>query len=153
MTTKTITADKANDVFALDLDQEETPSVDLALGAIDACSRHLYGIGPRLVLYPRTREGKILGTGAHPGFVRECTESEAIDLGFTSEEIFASAGANDAYQHDDQGPCCGECLSACGEYEADRDAEASVGVCWSCSQMISEGWERANAERQARHGS
>ena len=144
---KTLSTPDANGLLDLDLDPSEIAHVEVVIGAIDACSRHLDGIGPRLVIYPRTSDGRILGTGAHPGFVTECTPDVAERIGFTTDEIYASAGANQAYQHDDTGPCCGDCLSACGEYDPRKDADRPVGVCWSCSQMIAEGWQHAQERR------
>ena len=143
-TTKTIDTATANEILDLDLDPSRVVSVDLELGAIDACSRHLNGTGPRVVAYPRTATG-MLGTGAHPGFVSEISESTALDLGWTENEIFASAGANAGYQKDDQGPVCGDCQSSVGAYDSDKDAPDSLGVCWSCCEMIRESWQ-AGAE-------
>ena len=79
-TTKTIDTATANEILDLDLDPSRVVSVDLELGAIDACSRHLNGTGPRVVAYPRTATG-MLGTGAHPGFVSEISESDGLICG------------------------------------------------------------------------
>src|SRR5690606_13440491 len=66
-TTTTLTREQAIEHLGVDLPDTVT-SVDVNIGAVDAASRHLTGIGPRLVYYPRTATG-ILGTGAHPGIV------------------------------------------------------------------------------------
>jgi hypothetical protein len=125
-------------------------AIKVSVGAVDACCRHLNGTALPCVLYPQTRDGKSLGTAAHPGFVVELVVQDLVEADVaTEDECYLAAGAEVGTYPDTEGPCCGECLAAADEYDEDEDAaelpKSAHRPCWSCCQMIDEGWTAADA--------
>lgn len=126
-----------------DLDLPTTVGeIGVALGANPACARHLDGTGVPCVVYPRTATGT-LGTGAHPGFVVEFDLDDLVTAGAPERDCWVAAGAEIGTYPDPDGPVCGECLAACGEYHEDLPEMPNPerAPCWSCCQMIREGWQ------------
>ena len=125
--------------------------IALHLGANEASSRHLDGIGPSFVLYLRTATGT-RGTGAHAGFVVELDEETAVTLGFDRDAILLSAGAHRCEVRLDGEPCCRDCYAAAGGKARGlpRGAKGRRAICPSCATMIRESWEERAQARDAR---
>jgi len=141
---RTITVGQAADAGLLDAEwasDHGVLEVGVTLGAVDAASRHLDGIGPSVVVYPRTATGT-LGSGAHPGFVAEVEESVALGLGFSEDAILLASGARRCEVRDRNGdPCCADCQAAIGGRRHRLVSKrAQRRVCPSCAVMIRETW-------------
>jgi hypothetical protein len=93
--------------------QEDIAEVEVCLGANDAFTRGLSGAGVPCVLYPRLREGGVLGCGAHAGLVVELDFDALVDAGADLDALWCALGANKGlYADPDCGgdAACKECI-------------------------------------------
>lgn len=136
----------------------EIATVEVHLGANPAACRNLKGTGVPCVLYPKLADGSTLGASAHPGFVVEFPIEALAEAGANVDTCYLAAGANWGVYADRQAdgrPVCEECLSETSfatdfPPNAPKLSDSKQGPCWSCCQMIDEGWADAQEEAWGR---
>jgi hypothetical protein len=138
-----------DEVVELGFDTDGITSAELVIGVNEAACRGLDGTGVPCTLYLWTTEGRVRGTGAHPGYVVEVPISELARLGASEVEIFEGLGCyRGEYLDRDGEAICLDCL----DYMCDdaRVNNPRVEICRSCRQMAEESLAECLAERGVR---
>jgi len=124
---------------------EKYSEIRVSLGCARGLEHEADGAGVICVATPvYVSNGRLAGTSAHAGFVVRLPFDALVEGGFSENEIWLSQGANEATRIDETGPVCKDCCLAAmprEEMEALQETDESGQACWSCSQMIREGWE------------
>jgi hypothetical protein len=143
--------------------EPETVKVEITLGVADHVRNEIPDREDSApipcIVYEITDKNTLLGTGSHPGYIYALTWDEVQELwgeNYNGDWIYlnvfgANRGTHLDMEHDND-PICEDCIAAgsAESFEYDKNPESDK-ACWSCCQMIDEGLEQKDEERQYRN--